>query len=330
MTTSPRPETIDKLRHFAYGAFAMLAGMKLDVFTPLKEGPMTVEQIADATGVEATKLRPLLYSLVLAGLLTVENQRFSNTDESNYFLVRGSPSYMGAWQGAWSIFWEGALRTAESVQTGVPQAMHEWSESSEESERWLRGIHGSALAAGRDLAARHDFSSAQSLLDVAGGSGGVSVAVTEAWPEVEATVIELPAVAPITRRLVDEAGASNRVQVVAADAVNGSLTGSYDVAVMARLIQVLSPDDARRALSNVSSVVRAGGFVYIYGIILEDSRLAPFGDVIENNIQLLNTTEGQGYTEQEHRAWLAEAGLERAELARPAFANACFIARKPG
>ena len=323
-----RPETIERLVHSAHGAFAMLAGLKLDLFTPLMSGPMTVEQVSDALGIGVTKLRPLLYSLVLAGLLTVENARFSNTEETNHFLAAESPAYMGARQGTWSIFWDAALKTAESVRSGVPQAMHDWSDSPEESERWLRGIHGNSLAAGRDLAARHDFSSGQRLLDVAGGSGGLSLAVTEAWPDVEATVIELPAVAPITQRLVEEVSAGDRVQVVAADAVNDLLPGSYDVAVMQRLIQVLSPSDASRVLRNVSSVVNSGGFIYIYGAILEDSRLAPYDEVIQTNITLINTTEGQAYTEQEYRTWLAEANFEQAELTRPAFGNACMCARK--
>jgi hypothetical protein len=36
-----RPATIDKLRYAVDAAFAMLAGMQLDVFTPLKDGAET-------------------------------------------------------------------------------------------------------------------------------------------------------------------------------------------------------------------------------------------------------------------------------------------------
>ena len=49
MTESlPQPETIDKLEMSAYSAFAMLAGMQLDLFTPLQNGPMSAEQLAKA------------------------------------------------------------------------------------------------------------------------------------------------------------------------------------------------------------------------------------------------------------------------------------------
>ena len=38
----PRSETIEKLDAAVYPSFAMLAGMQLDLFTPLKDGPMNV------------------------------------------------------------------------------------------------------------------------------------------------------------------------------------------------------------------------------------------------------------------------------------------------
>lgn len=67
------PDTIYKLRYAADAALAMLAGMQLDVFTPLKNGPMTADQIGDAIGVNADRLRLLLYALVAAELLEVKD-----------------------------------------------------------------------------------------------------------------------------------------------------------------------------------------------------------------------------------------------------------------
>ena len=75
----PRPDTINALRFGADASFAMLAGMQLEVFTPLQHGPMTAEQIADAIGIVPTRLPLLLYALVAAGLLTEQDGRLSNT-----------------------------------------------------------------------------------------------------------------------------------------------------------------------------------------------------------------------------------------------------------
>ena len=59
MTSPPlRPETIEKLASAVYPAFAMVAGMQLDVFTPLKDGPMSVEHLAAALAVPPAQTPP--------------------------------------------------------------------------------------------------------------------------------------------------------------------------------------------------------------------------------------------------------------------------------
>ena len=117
MTTQPpRPETIERLEAAVYPSFAILAGMQLDLFTPLKDGPMSVVEIAQALGVGPTKLGPLLYSLVDARLLTVEGGSFSNTPESDHFLVRGKTTYLGVRHAHFSFQWNSTLKTAESIR----------------------------------------------------------------------------------------------------------------------------------------------------------------------------------------------------------------------
>jgi hypothetical protein len=42
------PKTIESLADAVYPFFEMLAGMELDVFTPLGDGPLAAEEIAQA------------------------------------------------------------------------------------------------------------------------------------------------------------------------------------------------------------------------------------------------------------------------------------------
>ena len=131
-TPTPRPETIDKLANAVYPSFAMLAGMQLDLFTPLQDGPMSAEQIAEALKVNPAKLRPLLYALVAAGLLTVKDGLFSNTPEADHFLVQGRPTYRGGTHEGHLRRWNATLKTAETIRTGIPQAKTDYSARSEE------------------------------------------------------------------------------------------------------------------------------------------------------------------------------------------------------
>lgn len=104
-SSSAEENPILKIGNVVYPAFAMLAGMQLDLFTPLKDGPMTAEQIAAATGVGPAKLKPLLYALVTAGLLSVEDKLFVNTEVANRFFVRSSSCCMLGAQEHYSDLW---------------------------------------------------------------------------------------------------------------------------------------------------------------------------------------------------------------------------------
>lgn len=302
--------TIDRLSGEVYPSMAMLAGMKLDLFTPLKDGPMTPEALAGALGVGAAKLRPLLYALVAAELLTVEDGRFANTPEADHYLVRGRPDYTGAVHGLLTDLWAAAFKAAESVRTGVPQTKHDYAGMSEdELMTFYRGSYPNTTATGRTLAESEGFARFNHLLDVAGGSGGVSIAACEVCPELRATVVEFPSVAPVTRRFIAEAGLDDRVRVETAD-ITGSIPGGpYDVAVMRSIIQVLSPDDARRALINVGLAMAPGGMLHIVGRVLDDSRLSPLDTVGANLAFVSFYDEGQARTEGDHYEWLGAAGF---------------------
>lgn len=316
--SNPRPETINKLRSAADAAFAMLAGMQLEVFTPLKAGPMTAEQIAAAIGVGPSRLRLLLYVLVSAGLLTEQDGQFSNTPEANLFLVKGAPSYMGNRHAAIAMRWTTYFKTAESIRSGVPQAKMDFSNSAQaDLEAFLRNINANTVPATRALLERYDFSSVKTLVDVGSGGGGVAITITKAFPRIIATAVDLPQVAPIAQKIVEEEGMTERVKVLPGDVLGGPLAGSYDVAILRALLQVLSPQDARLAIKHIGAAVNPGGKIYIIGQILDDSRRSPIG-AVGFNLTFVNAFDaGESYTEKEHRDWLTDAGfvdIERANF----------------
>jgi predicted O-methyltransferase YrrM len=167
--------------------------------------------------------------------------------------------------------WQSMLQAAESIRTGTPQGRRDYaSMASDERESFYRGTYTEALAAGRDLAARQDFSRHRRLVDVGGGSGGLAIAMAKAWPDFSVTIADLPATIPIAQRYVDEAGVADRVRVLAADILSGPLSGSYHVGILRGLLIVLAPDQAQRALENVSRALEPGGAIYVVGWILDD------------------------------------------------------------
>lgn len=154
-----KPLTIMRNVYAVYPSFAMLAGMQLDVFTPLKDGPMDARTLARALDVLEDKLTPLLYSLVAAGLLEVENKSFSNTFEAGKFLIRGCPDYIGGLSGFYNMLWHATLNTAESIRTGKPQAkLDYYTLPEEELLKFFRSQVHSSVRGGKEIADKLDFS----------------------------------------------------------------------------------------------------------------------------------------------------------------------------
>ncbi len=317
----------------AYPAFAMLAGVNLDLFTMLKGKTMSAQQMADTLGVRTDKLETLLYALVAAGLLNLEDANFSNTIETTHHLIPDESGFVGnhPFLNPLILSWnfQAALKTAETIRIGEPQMPYDFSSRSEEELmrdfQWTQLI---ALRAGRELVTKYDFSSFHTLVDMGGGPGGLSIAVTEQLPHIQATVMDLPSITPITQRFIEEAGATDRVRVKTGDVVTGPLTGSYDVAILRALIQVLKPDQARHTLKNVSSIIKSGGMIYILGHILDDSRISPHEEVWHRLSSINYYDVPAPYTEEEHRRWLTEAGFVRIRRDRLPNSDGIMIAQK--
>lgn len=303
----PQPENITRLLDAVYPSFALLAGMELDLFTQLGNGPLTAEQLANGINVQAAKLRPLLYALVVSGLLSVENQLFSNTLEADHYLVRGKPEYMGGLQEITSSNWSRVLKTAETIRSGRPlENVNYHTDSQDDMMALFRGLYPGAVADAKRLMDLYDFSTYSALLDVGGGSGALAITIAKAYPHLKATIIDLPSVTPITRLFLEEAKVANRIDILSGDAVRDLLSGSYDVIVARHVIQVLSADENRALLNNLATVLKPGGVIHLVGWVLNESRKSPKEIVGYNLILLTAYKDGQAYTEQEYREWLTE------------------------
>ncbi|MEZ4868574.1 MAG: methyltransferase [Caldilineaceae bacterium] len=311
--SDPQPTTINRLTAGFYPAMALLAGVQLDLFTVLRGDPLSAGQIAIRLQLDPGKLRPLLYALCKAGLLKVEDNHFSNTAEADYFLVRGKPTFMDSLGLFLTDFWGAAWQSAATIRTGLPQASH----SATEEQAFIHYLDARNRTVGKQLSTQFDLSPYKTVVDVAGGAGGLALALVEAYPQLEATIIDLPTVTPLAEAAIAAAEATQQVRSLAVDLLREPLPGTYDVAVLHRFTNVLGAEAARRVIHKVGAAVNPGGMVIIRGPILDDSRLSPAA-VVDVNLALINLfAGGEAHTEGEHRAWLTEAGFTAIERIGP-------------
>ncbi len=172
----------------------------------------------------------------------------------------------------------------------------------------LRGMHQNAVVAGRELLRRFDFSACASVIDVGGGSGGLVATLCEALPSLRGTLFDLPRTAALAAPILAATAGGARVAIETGDILQAPPRDMHDVTVLRALIQVLSPDNAARAISNAAAAVRPGGAIYIIGAgILDDDRLGPPNAVFFNVTFMNLYPAGASYTLAQHTEWLAQA-----------------------
>ncbi len=306
----PSRAPIDHLRDAVITPFAVRAALQLGVFTPLAHGPMTAAKLADALGVKTRRLEMLLYQLVVADFLEVHDNRFANTAMADHYLVVGRPEYFGGIHELWTEMFTAQLQTAESIRTDTPGSKIDFSGmSQEELGGFLRGLHGGAILAGRNLAKKPQFTKAEHLADVGGGSGGVAIALCQEHPHLQATVFDLPSVVPIAQEMIAEVGLADRITVNTADILEKPLPGGFDIVTARNLFQVLSADQNQKVAKNIAAAQPSGGTLFVVGHICDDSRLSP-ETCVGMNMNFLNMfDEGEAYTETQYRNWFGEAGF---------------------
>lgn len=329
--SNPKPVHIGRYVDAVYPSYAMMAGMQLGIFTALKDGPLSAAQVAQSLGVSAEKVAPLLYALAAAELLTVEDGRFANTDESDFYLVEGRPGYLGDIHWVISPLWQAASLTAETVRTGEPQAKLDYhlDSLSDQEKAVFQGLHRLALLAASDLQHTLDLSTHRHLIDIGGGTGGLAIGLTQALPDLTVTVLDLPAIMPLAREYVAQAKTADRIRLVTSDVVHSPIEGQYDGALMRSFTQVLSPEDNRAALRHTYAALKPGGRLYIMARAIDDNRVTP-ADTALLNLALVGMYDaGQAYTESEYRQWIEAAGFVDFERRAPKRGDSLITARRP-
>ncbi len=122
------PERILQLGLGFWGSKTLLSAVETGLFTELAKGSLDFETLAERLMLHPRSARDFLDALVALGMLEREGDRYSNTSETDLFLDRAKPSYVGGLLEMANArlypFWGSlteALRTAECPKTKQKQ-----------------------------------------------------------------------------------------------------------------------------------------------------------------------------------------------------------------
>jgi predicted O-methyltransferase YrrM len=297
---------------------ALLTATELGVWAALDNGPKDAPDIAEAIAADVRATDRLLHALCAMGLLRKENKLFSHTSASSRWLSPASEEYFGN-LGHHSNLWERWSLLTDAVRAGTapdpqPLRFHD--------RKWLENFiaamhHRASIQAPADVNLI-DFHDASSVLDIGGGSGAHAVAMARVRQDLRITVFDLPEVLPITRRYIDDAGCSSRIQTIAGDYLVDDFGAGYDIVFLSMIIHSHPPEENLLLLRRCASALNPGGRLVIQDFVLDEDRAHPEHAVLFALNMLVATSAGDSYTESEIREWLLAAGLgdiERRETA---------------
>jgi len=286
--------------------------IELGVFDAIAGGARTDEEIAAAINATPRGAARLLGAATALGLVEKRQNGFVNTPMAETCLTRGGSAYVGdslKLESAFRRRWEhltAAIRTGQRPEENVRD---------EKAEDWVRNFEhalfdmaspvapfvASALALPQNRPLR--------VLDVGGGHGAYSIALARRYPQLKATIFELPCVVPVAREIIAQAGLSDRVFVQEGDFQRDELGSGYDVALVFGVLNGEPPEGRPALISKVFRALDPGGFIVLRDLVLNADRTGPLEAMIFDLQMLLATDAGGLDTAEEWTRWLVAAGF---------------------
>ncbi|HEX6497416.1 MAG TPA: methyltransferase [Micromonosporaceae bacterium] len=318
-TTTPSPEPILRLATGFMAAKHLFAASELGIFEALADSPGNVDALAARTGLTRRAARISVDAMVALGLVERDGDRYRNTPTADRFLTGHTPGDLRPLLRFWDRIsyrtWE---HLAKALASGPPREIFNLDDT--EQRIASAGIEAVLVGPAHALPDAVDFAAHRRLLDIGGGTGSWTIAVAQRYPELRATVLDLPVVAEIARTRVGDAGLADRVSVVASDAITDDLPDGHDVFLIANLVHYWSPATNTDLLRRVRRVAPPGARLLLADFWTDPTHTDPVIAALMAGEFAVHLRDGDVYSVDEVRGWLPEAGwrfVDHVPLAGP-------------
>jgi hypothetical protein len=257
-------------------------------------------------------------------MLERQGERYSNTPETDLFLDRAKPSYIGGLLEMANArlygFW-GSL--TEALRTGTPQNEAKTNPGAGIFEAlysdparlrlFLQGMTGISLGAATEIARKFPWQDYRTFVDVGGAQGALSVQVALAHPHLKGGNFDLPVVGPIYQDYVAAAGLQDRLRFYPGNFFRDPLPAA-DVLVMGHILHDWDLDEKRRLITKAHEALKPGGALIVYEALIDDERRHNALGLLMSLNMLIETKGGFDYTGADCSAWLREAGFRKTRV----------------
>ena len=277
-------ETAEEVSNIAFGFMAskaMFAGLHLDVFTHLAAGPKTCKNLSEIVGVPANRIVTLMNALNGVGLVELDGNLYANSSGAEAFLSRESKYDFGDYlrfqidQQMYPFLGQLNEVLDGSLSSDAVDSYEHWMSNPEQAALYSNAQHSGSLGPGRTIARTVDLSGAKSLLDVAGGTGAMTIRLLEANPDLTSTIIDFPNVSEIGWRFITEANMTNRVRYIPSNALNVEWPSEQDAILMSYLFSGVPGEEVPRLVQYAFDSLVPGGKFLVHDFMVNDDRTGP-------------------------------------------------------
>jgi hypothetical protein len=200
---------------------AVCVAVKLGVFDALSGGRLTAAETARRIDADGRGTTLLLEALEALGYVKKKDGLYVNTPMTTRWLLRNSPtSLAGGIPFFESMVFERWGRLDESIRLGKPAVRgSEWLGQSQDRWRiYQEGMMAIARMAADEVVGKVKLPpAARRLLDVGGGHGLYSIKFCRRYPDLSATVFNVPQALELARETIAAEGMGDRVTVQEGD-----------------------------------------------------------------------------------------------------------------
>ena len=339
----PTPEGILQIGTGFWASKILLSAVNFELFTKLAaKKVMSAAEIKAALNLKSTdrNVYDFLDALLAFGFLTregiLETARYSNSVNTDFFLDKKKPSYIGGilemlnnrLYGFWGNLEEG-------LRTGLPQNEAKnggnlfdalYSDAGKLKE-FIHAMSGVQMGNFMALAQTFDFSKSKTLVDIGGSAGLLSLMVAKHHAHMNCTSWDLPPVAPIANETIQQFQLSDRVKTANGDFFKDPFPKA-DIITMGNILHDWNEETKLMLMQKAFDALPAGGtFIAIEGVIDNERTKNVFGLMMSLNM-LIETGTGFDYTFADFNKWAQAVGYKSTSLLPLAGPTSAAIAYK--
>ncbi len=297
----------------------LLACVRLDLFERLKEGPQSVDAIAESTELPSERAIHLLkaaaaidlleqrpdgrFGLGRLGAAMIDNESITALVEHHALLYEDLIDPVSIYTGRGN-----GSRLAELwpyAESEQPDALNEEAVSS-----YTTLMSSSQSMIAEQVLAAYPMGRHRRLLDIGGGAGVFAEAAARRWPHLELTLADLPAVATIARKRLSEVGLSDRIECIGADATRDSLPDGFDLVSFVRILHDHDDDRVLELLRAARGALSDDGVLLVAEPMADEAGAGALIDAYFN-VYLLAMGSGRPRRYSELYELLEKAGYSR-------------------